>query len=85
MTPRAEPLAQLVLAIDVVRVPVRPQDVRRRQALLALDELEQRLERGTAVDEDRGATGLVGEDVGVRQPDVVHGALDQHDGRAYSP
>ena len=53
--------------LDVIGVRVRPQQVRRRQAL-ALDELEQRAERRSAVDEDRRATRRVADDVGVRQP-----------------
>ena len=73
----AEARAQLVLVLDVIGVRVRPQEVRRRQAL-ALDELEQRAERGTAVDEHRRAAGRVADDVGVRQPPLVHRPTDDH-------
>ena len=73
----AEARAEIVLVLDVIGVRVRPQQVRRRQAL-ALDELEQRAERGTAVDEHRRATGRVTDDVGVRQPPLVHRPTDDH-------
>ena len=73
----AEARAQVVLVLDVIGVRVRPQEVRRRQAL-ALDELEQRAERGTAVDEHRRAAGRVADDVGVRQPPLVHRPTDDH-------
>ena len=63
--------------LDVIGVRVRSQEVRRRQAL-ALDDLEQRAEWGTAVDEDCRATGSVADDVGVRQPPLVHRPTDDH-------
>ena len=45
---------------------------------LALDGLEQRLERRAAVDEDRRPAGLVREEEGVREPGRVHAPLDDH-------
>ena len=45
---------------------------------LALDDLVQRCERRAAVDEDGGSAGLVGEQVGVREPVGMHAPFDQH-------
>ena len=54
----AEALDELVVARDVVGVAVRDEQMRRREPL-ALDRLEQRLERRAAVDEDGRSAGLV--------------------------
>ena len=62
-----ETVAELILVLHVVGVSVRPQQVRRGQPF-ALDELEQRLERRTAVDEDGDAARRVADDVCVREP-----------------
>ena len=72
-----EALAELVLVLDVVGVRVRPQEVRRRQPL-ALDDLEQGPERGAAVDEHGRSARCVADDVGVRQPALVHRPTDDH-------
>ena len=72
-----EPARELVLVLDVIRMAVRAEDVRRREPL-ALDRLEQRLERRPAVDEHGHAAGLVADDEGVREPARVHRALDDH-------
>ncbi len=73
----AEALDELVVAGDVIGVAVGDEKVRRRDAL-ALDRLEERLERRAAVDEDRRPAGLVGEQEGVREPGRVHAPLDDH-------
>jgi hypothetical protein len=72
-----EPARELVLVLDVIRVAVRTQDVRRCEPL-ALDRLEQRLERRPAVDEHRHAARRVADDEGVREVPRVHRALDDH-------
>jgi hypothetical protein len=69
--------AELVLVLDVVGMRVRAQQVGRGEAL-ALDDLEQRPKRGTAVDEHGRPAGLVTEDVGVREPALVHRPTDDH-------
>ena len=76
-----EPIAlhELVVAGDVIGVPVRQQQVRRRQPM-ALDRLDQRLERGTAVHEDGDSALLGGEDVRVREPGRMQAPLDEHGG-----
>jgi acyl transferase domain-containing protein len=73
----AEARADLAVTRDVVGIGVRRQQVRHRQAL-ARDDLEERLERRTAVHEDGGPARLVGDEVGVREPAGVHAPLDQH-------
>ncbi len=72
-----EALDELVVPRDMVGVPVRDEEVRRRQAL-ALDRVEERLQRSAAVDEHRRSAGLVSEEECVRQPARVHAALDDH-------
>ena len=72
-----EALDELVVAGDVVGVAMRDQEMRRRDAL-ALDRGEQRLERRAAVDEDGRPSGLVGEQERIREPRLVHAALDDH-------
>ena len=72
-----EPLAELVLVLDVIGVRVRPQQVRRCQPF-ALDDLEQRPERRAAVDEHGDPAGLVADHVRVRQPALVHRPSDDH-------
>ena len=71
------PLDELVVADDVVVMRVGRQQVGDLQPL-ALDGLVQRSERRAAVDEDGRAAGLVGHEVGVREPLGMHAALDQH-------
>ena len=68
---------ELVLVLDVVEMTVCPQHVRRRQPLL-FDEREQRLERRAGVDEDSCASGLVADDVRVREKAGIHASADQH-------
>ena len=63
--------------LDVIRVAVRAQEVRRGEPL-ALDDLEQRLERRAAVDEHGHPARLVADDVRVRELPRVHRALDDH-------
>ena len=74
-----EPEAGLELVVPghMIRVAVGYEQVRRRQ-LVSLDHFEQRLERSTAVDEDGGATWLVGDEVRVREPRGMHAPLDDH-------
>ncbi len=72
-----EPARELVLVLDVIRVAVCAEDVRRRETL-ALDRLEQRLDRRPAVDEHGHAARLVADDEGVREVPRVHRALDDH-------
>jgi hypothetical protein len=62
-----EPGRQLVLVLDVVGMAVGAQEVRRREAV-ALDRLQQRLERRPRVDEDGDSARLVADDERVRQP-----------------
>ena len=63
--------------LDVIRVAVGAKDVRRREPL-ALERLEQRLERRAAVDEHRDAARLVADEKRVREPPLVHRPLDDH-------
>ena len=77
-----EALDELVVPRDVIGVPVRDEEVRRRHPL-ALDRLQERLERRAAVDEDGRPTGLVREQEGVREPARVHAPLDDHRRRSY--
>ena len=62
---------------DVIDVRVRAEHMRGRQPL-ALDDRQQRLERGAGVDEDRHSPGLVTEHEGVREPVVFHRPLEDH-------
>ena len=68
---------ELVVARDVVGVPVRDEQVRRGQPL-ALDRLEERLERRAAVHEHRRAARLVPEEVRIGQPGRMERSLDEH-------
>ena len=72
-----EPGRELVLVLDVIRVAMRAEDVRRREPL-ARERLEQRLERRPAVDEHGHAARLVADDERVREVPRVHRALDDH-------
>ena len=72
-----EALDELVVAGDMVGMSMGDQEMRRRDAL-ALDRGEQRLERRAGVDEDGRPSGLVGEQEGIREPRLVHAALDDH-------
>ena len=72
-----EALHELVVAGDVIRMRVRREEMRDRQPLL-LRRANQRLERRAAVDEDRGASRLVADEVGVREPLGMHAAVDEH-------
>ena len=67
----------LRVARDVVGIGVRRQEMRDGEGL-ARDSLEERIERRAAVDEDGGATGPVGDEIGVREPARVHAPVDQH-------
>ena len=73
----AVPLAQLVVAGNVVGIGVGGQQVRDVQAV-ALDCVVQGLERGAGVDEDGRPAVLVSEEVGVREPARMHRPLDDH-------
>ena len=70
-------LPQLAVAGDVIRVGVRRQQVRDRQAV-PFDSVVERLERRTRVDEDRRAALFVGDEIGVREPAWMHASLDEH-------
>ena len=76
--------AELAFVRDVVGVRVRAQHVRRRHAPL-LGGPQERLERCSRIDEDGGSAGLVGDEVGVRQPPVVHAPRYQHADRLTGP
>jgi hypothetical protein len=49
-----------------------------RRQLVRLDHGQQRLERGTAVNEDARATWTVGDQIGIREPARMHAPLDDH-------
>ena len=70
-------LDELLVPGDVVGVVVRDEQVRRLEPM-PLDRLDERLERGAAVDEHRGPSLLLGEDVGVREPRRMQASLDDH-------
>jgi hypothetical protein len=72
-----EQAVQLVVVLDVIGVTVRGQEVRDRQAL-ALDDLEQRLQRRARVDENGGSTRLVGDQVRVRQETGIDAPVNKH-------
>jgi hypothetical protein len=76
---RLEPEAAPKLGASgrVIAVPVRHQQMSRRQ-LVRLDHGQQRLERGTAVNEDARATWTVGDQIGIREPARMHAPLDDH-------
>jgi len=69
--------ADLVVAGDVIGVGVRREQMRDVQAM-ALDGLEERLERCPGVDEDGRPTRLVADQVRVGEPAGVHAPLDNH-------
>ena len=73
----AEPLREPVRVDDVVAVLVRDEHVRDRDLAL-LDLVEQRLLDAVRVDEHAVPAVAVGDEVGVRRPLRVLGALEQH-------
>src|SRR5262249_16230907 len=73
----AEAVAKLVLVLDVVAMRVRAQQVGGCKAL-PLDDIEQRGERCSAVDEHRRSPGPVSEEVGIGQEALVHRPADDH-------
>jgi hypothetical protein len=75
----AEPLARLGQSRDVVAVRVGDEDVGDLD-LVGRRPLEQRLEHVVAVDQDPLAARRVGDEVGVGEPLVVLGALDDQAG-----
>ena len=69
---------RVALVVDrVVPVVVRVEDVRDGD-VVPLDPLQQGIDDAVAVDEDAVPTGPVGDEVGVREPGRVLGALDDH-------
>ena len=72
-----EALDELVVAGDVVAVPVRREHVRDGQPVL-IDGGEQRLERCARVDEHRRAARLVVDEVRLREPARIHAGQDLH-------
>ena len=75
----SEPRLVVDVVSDVIGVMVGAQDVAHRQPELG-DLREDRAGRTPGVDEDRASSGLVGHEVGVRQPARIHRALDDHGG-----
>ena len=72
-----KPREHLAVARNVVGVGVRRQQMRDLDPF-PLDSLEQRLQGGARVHEDRGSAGLVRHQIGVRQPPGMHAPLDEH-------
>jgi len=74
-----EPVAvdELVVPRNVIGMPVRHEQMRRAEAV-AVDGLDERLERSAAVDEEGGPGVLVGHEVGVREPRRMHAPHDEH-------
>jgi len=78
-------LARYRMAVDrgdVVGVAVGDEEMGRRHPL-ALDRLQERLERRAAVHEDRCSSRLVSQQEGVREPPGMHAPLDDHVRRSY--
>jgi hypothetical protein len=61
----------------MVEVPVGREDRLHLQPA-AIEHLEQRFERRAAVDGDGSPPLAIGDEIGVREPLGIHGALDDH-------